>query len=149
MMRETDKALAYRLLNDINSHLQCGPEGKYMKPELLLYEQIAVKMKSDILAGRFMPGQRLPAIRKLAEMYMVNINTVLRAIAALKDKGLLITKIGQGTFVTKDMDYIHYVKEETASSRVSLFVQQMEALGYSREQVTTMMRSGIDNDKYA
>lgn len=120
-----------------------------MKPELLLYEQIAVKMKSDILAGRFMPGQRLPAIRKLAEMYMVNINTVLRAIAALKDKGLLITKIGQGTFITKDTDYIHHVKKETASSRASLFVHQMEALGYSREQVTTMMRSGIDNDKYA
>lgn len=61
--------------------------------------QVARDIEKDIGAGRLAPDTRLPNELELAEQYGVARMTVRRAVAQLRDKGLVITVHGRGSFV--------------------------------------------------
>lgn len=61
---------------------------------MLLHEQVAAELRRAILAGEARPGERLPQARDLADELGVNTNTVLRALRALRDEG--IVEMGRG-----------------------------------------------------
>jgi DNA-binding GntR family transcriptional regulator len=65
----------------------------------LVYVQVADHIAARIKAGELKPGARLPAERDLAAEYGVAYDTIRRAAAMLRDRGLIITIIGRGTFV--------------------------------------------------
>jgi len=50
--------------------------------------------------GEVRPGDRLPPAKDLADVLEVNSNTVLRALRALRDEGLLEFRRGRGITVT-------------------------------------------------
>jgi DNA-binding GntR family transcriptional regulator len=52
-----------------------------------------------IEAGELAPGAKLPAERDLAAEYGVSYDTIRRATALLRDRGLIITIVGRGTYV--------------------------------------------------
>ena len=64
-----------------------------------LYQQLMQLIEEKIKAGDLVPGQALPAERKLAEELQVNRSTVIRALEELTTQGILIRKRGSGTFV--------------------------------------------------
>jgi len=64
-----------------------------------LHEQIAAGMRRAIVAGEVPEGGRLPAARDLAEGLQVNVHTVLRAYAALREEGLIELRRGRGAVV--------------------------------------------------
>ena len=68
----------------------------------LVYLQVADHIAARINAGELAPGARLPAERDLAAEYGVAYDTIRRAAAVLRDRGLIITIVGRGTFVTPD-----------------------------------------------
>ncbi len=49
--------------------------------------------------GRLQPGERLPSTRRLVELHRVSPVTVSRALAALGNEGLVLSRPGAGTFV--------------------------------------------------
>jgi len=63
------------------------------------HRQIAAQIRSRIRAGDWAPGERLPSIPAIAEMYGVAKQTVQRTIDQLRIEGVLITKPGSGTYV--------------------------------------------------
>jgi GntR family transcriptional regulator len=63
------------------------------------HRQIAEQLKARIRRGDWAPGERLPSIPAIAEMYGVAKQTVQRTIDQLRIEGLLITKPGSGTYV--------------------------------------------------
>ncbi|MGB3373564.1 MAG: GntR family transcriptional regulator [Microbacterium sp.] len=65
-----------------------------------LFEQIAASVRSDVLAGRLVPGDRLPAAREVAEAVDVNVHTALRAYQELRDEGLIDLRRGRGAVVS-------------------------------------------------
>jgi GntR family transcriptional regulator len=65
----------------------------------LVYEQVADHIEARIQAGEFAPGARLPAERDLATEYGVAYDTIRRATALLRERELILTIIGRGTFV--------------------------------------------------
>jgi GntR family transcriptional regulator len=65
----------------------------------LIYEQVADHIEARIQAGELVPGARLPAERDLATEYGVAYDTIRRATALLRERGLILTIIGRGTFV--------------------------------------------------
>lgn len=65
-----------------------------------LYIQIENLLEKKILSKEFLPGEKIPSERDLAQKYGVNRMTVKKAINSLQDKGLLYRKQGSGTFVT-------------------------------------------------
>ena len=68
----------------------------------LVYVQVADHITARIEAGELAPGARLPAERDLAVEYGVAYDTIRRATALLRDRGLIITIVGRGTYVTPE-----------------------------------------------
>jgi GntR family transcriptional regulator len=64
------------------------------------YNQVADNIVMRIEAGEF--THKLPAERALATEYGVAYQTVRRAMKVLRERGLIITRQGRGTFVVRD-----------------------------------------------
>lgn len=69
-------------------------------PELV-YVQVADLIAARITSGELAPGSRLPAERDLAAGYGVAYDTIRRATALLRERGLITTVHGRGTFVAQ------------------------------------------------
>lgn len=63
------------------------------------YRQIFDKLKTDILAGRYKPGQKLPSEAALVNKSGASRITVGRAIRELQNAGLVDRIAGSGTYV--------------------------------------------------
>lgn len=66
----------------------------------LLYVQVADHIADRIERGELRPGQRLPSERDLAVEYEVAYLTMRRATRVLRERGLVRTIHGKGTFVS-------------------------------------------------
>lgn len=64
-----------------------------------LSERIVAALRSQVLAGEFAPGQRLPTENRLTETYGVSRTVIREAIAALAADGLVESRQGAGVFV--------------------------------------------------
>jgi GntR family transcriptional regulator len=69
-----------------------------------MYQQIAEELRRQIESGELEPGQQLPTELELRETHDASRNTVRDAIKRLISLGLVVTKPGQGTFVTRKID---------------------------------------------
>src|SRR5208337_2729833 len=65
-----------------------------------LYEQIVQQVEDSILRGQLKPGTQLPAERDLALSFGVSRTAVREAVKTLREKGLVESYSGRGTFVT-------------------------------------------------
>ena len=65
-----------------------------------LYVQVADHVAARIAAGELAPGSRLPAERDLADQWGVAYQTIRRAMRELRERGLVASVVGKGTFVT-------------------------------------------------
>jgi DNA-binding GntR family transcriptional regulator len=64
-----------------------------------LYEQVADYVEAQITSGDLKPGQKFPDMRDLAEEWGVAYQTVRRAMRELRERGLVVSRVGKGTFV--------------------------------------------------
>jgi GntR family transcriptional regulator len=65
----------------------------------LTYMRVANDIESRIKSGELRPGARLLPERELATYYGVAYLTVRRAMKVLRERGLINTMHGRGTFV--------------------------------------------------
>jgi len=65
----------------------------------LLYRRVADDIAARIASGELKPGTRLRPERELAEHYGVAYHTVRRAMKVLRERGLIVSIHGRGTFV--------------------------------------------------
>src|SRR6202043_3905426 len=63
------------------------------------YLAIADAIADDIAAGRLAVGDRLPPQRKLAKRLDIDFTTVARGYVEAQKRGLIESRVGQGTFV--------------------------------------------------
>jgi DNA-binding transcriptional MocR family regulator len=70
---------------------------KYGKPH---YLAIVQAIMDDVAAGRLGPAERLPPQRQLAERLSLNFSTVARGYVEAQRRGLIESRVGQGTFVS-------------------------------------------------
>lgn len=68
----------------------------------LIYVQVAEHITQRITEGELAPGARLAAERDLAAEYGVTYDTIRRATGLLRERGLIFTIVGRGTFVTRE-----------------------------------------------
>lgn len=68
------------------------------------FARIVDRFRKAMYEGRLGPGDRVPSVAELAEAFGVNRTTVVRAFRELEQAGLLVSKVGKGSFVADDAD---------------------------------------------
>lgn len=110
-----------------------------------LAEQIAACVRRALAEGTIGRGDRLPAARELAGTLDVNMHTVLRAYATLRDEGLIELRRGRGAVVTGEMPHdrarvLESVRELVAIARRA-GVGLDEAVALVRQQYAREVRA--------
>jgi GntR family transcriptional regulator len=98
-----------------------------------LHEQVAAEIRRAIAEGEAKPGDRLPPARHLAAVIGVNTNTVLRALRALREEGLLELRPRRGIRV------VGTPAESELRGRVADLVQLARQRGYTRADLVKMV----------
>ena len=113
-----------------------------------IYTQLVDQMKLGIVSGEWIPGQRIPAVRELAVDAGVNPNTMQRALQELERQGLLFSQRTSGRFVTEDREMIEDAKRTLANRHISAFIRQMQALGYTRQEIVAMLEESERGEEH-
>ena len=69
-----------------------------------VYRQLAAILRARILSGRIAPDHVLPSENRLEQEFGLSRNTSRRAIAVLRDEGLVVTVPGRGTYVVPEAE---------------------------------------------
>lgn len=69
-----------------------------------LYQQIHDQVVSGIATGELIPGMQLPSVRTLATDLGINLHTVNKAYAVLRDEGYIRMKGRSGAFIADVAD---------------------------------------------
>ena len=122
-----------------------------------LYEQIVKQIEESILKGELKPGDQLPAERELAQQFGVSRTAVREAVKTLREKGLVESYSGRGTFITngtsqaikQSLDFMMRIGQQDGLVQLAEVRQILEpeiaALAASRvqEQHLAMMREAV------
>ena len=105
------------------------------------YRQIIQQIEHAILARKMESGDKLPTIRALAIELKINPNTIAKAYSELEIKGILVTQVGSGTYISdKRPPPEDSELEMKIAERVARFVRDMEALGADRQAMIGYVR---------
>ena len=73
-------------------------------PPRRLTREIAERIADEIATARLPPGAKLPTEQEMVEAMGVSRTVVREAVAALRARGLVVTRQGAGAFVAADAD---------------------------------------------
>ena len=105
-----------------------------------MYQQIAEDLRAQIESGVLQPGAQLPTELELRDRYDSSRNTIRDAIKRLTSQGLVETRPGQGTFVTRRVDPFVTVlsgdPKESGSDEGATYLSEVNK-SHRRASVTT------------
>ncbi len=102
-----------------------------------IYEQIADRIRENILQSMWSAEERIPSIREMAVDTEVNPNTVTRTYGLLQDQGIIYNRRGIGYFVAEDAEERTrtIMKEEFLKNELPEFFRKLELLGLTIDDV--------------
>jgi GntR family transcriptional regulator len=82
------------MMSDLQAPGDGGPQYAYIR--------VAEDITARINSGELQPGARLRSERDLAEYYGVAFHTIRNAMKVLRERGMIVSVHGRGTFVRDD-----------------------------------------------
>lgn len=110
-----------------------------------LYTQLVNQISKAIAEGKLRPGDKLPAVRKLASELVINPNTVAKAYTYLEQAKLIVTKTGSGTYIadknerSTDIAEVNYLNE-----RIDNIITRAINLGLKSKDISEMFKSRLE-----
>ena len=105
-----------------------------------VYLQIANRIKTAVLSGKYPAGEQIPSVRQLAQEAAVNPNTVQHAFNELENEGVIISQGTLGRFVTDNAETIERCRKEMAQKIVKDFLSDLGALSIDKEQAINLIK---------
>ncbi|WMC94512.1 GntR family transcriptional regulator [Kineothrix sp. MB12-C1] len=112
-----------------------------------IYTQLVEIIQTQIISGRYQPGDRLPSVRELAAEASVNPNTMQKAFVELERNGLIVTQRTSGRTVTEDIELINQTQGYLAEEYIKNFFQVMKDIGYSRQEIITLIEKAAQGEE--
>ena len=113
-----------------------------------IYQQLVEKLTEQIVSGQLAAGEKVPPVRELAAQAGVNPNTMQRALAEMEREGLMFTNRTSGRYVTEDREMIEDAKRTLANRHISAFIRQMQALGYTRQEIVALLEESERGEEH-
>ena len=104
-----------------------------------LFLQLQELIRTDIAAGKYSPGEKIPGVRDLALSAIVNPNTMQRALAELEAEGLLVTRGTSGRFICPDPAVIEEAKRKILAEHAKGFLMKCRELGVDRNEAAQIL----------
>lgn len=109
-------------------------------------EAIYIQLRNQIIYGiatrQYKEGDALPSVRQLAETIGINMHTVNKAYAVLRQEGLLRLDRRRGAVIAMDIDKLKAVDELKDS--LSVILARGYCKGISREEVHQLVDEIFD-----
>lgn len=105
-----------------------------LKSRKSIYQQVVDNMKELMITGVLKANEKIPSVRDLSKMILVNPNTVQKAYRELEYQGYIYTTQGKGTFVAErnhkdvDMDRVNEVKGHLRTN-----IKELQYLGLEKK----------------
>lgn len=112
-----------------------------------IFLQIVERIRTNIVSGRYQPGDKLPSVRDLAAEASVNPNTMQKAFAELERTGLVYSRRTSGRFITEDCHMIEQLKTSLATEKMEEFLAQMRQLGFQNDEILSLMNQTMKGEK--
>lgn len=90
-----------------------------------IYVQIRAQVVAAIARGELRSGDRLPAVRALATDLGVNLHTVNKAYAALRDEGYLVMRGRSGARVANPAELLAPAAYEAGDERLAAALHRL------------------------
>ena len=111
-----------------------------IKTDRPVYIQLMEQIQQRVLCGEYPLGSRLPSVRDLASEAEVNPNTMQKALMELERTGLVYAKRTSGRFITEDEGLVMEMRETIAQTKMTEFIQEMEQLGFTVEEICRILQ---------
>ncbi|ABS21403.1 GntR family transcriptional regulator [Bacillus cytotoxicus] len=116
-------------------------------PNIPIYIQVMEYIKKEIATGHLSLGDKIPSVRELASELQVNPNTIQRTFQELEREGIVITRRGMGRYVTSEGEKIMELRKEMAKELLDSFINGMDHLGFSGDEILSILRSSLEDKK--
>ena len=105
-----------------------------------IYRQIIRQIEYAVLSGRLKNGDKLPTIRSLAAELETNPNTIAKAYGELEIRGILLTQVGSGTYISGKMPSARDEgPDRMIRELVGRFIRDMEGLGVEKRELARVI----------
>lgn len=115
-----------------------------MASKLPIYMQIRNQVVLGIAAGELSPGERLPAIRALAEQCGVNMMTVSKAYSLLRQEGYITTDRRGGTVVAGSPGA--GALSEKYAAALKIIAAEARLAGMDEDEFAALCREAYNNN---
>ncbi|CAM5673121.1 hypothetical protein SAVIM338S_07087 [Streptomyces avidinii] len=106
------------------------------------YEQIRAQVADLVLAGHLAGGDRLPPVRQLAADLGLAVATVARAYRELEAAGMVKSRRGAGTRITRPVHPGPAIDDELARAALE-YVTTARRMGAADEQLLAAIRLAL------
>ena len=111
-----------------------------------LYLQLRDSVIAGIAAGELRPGDALPSVRSLAEDLGINLHTVNKAYATLRDEGYVILLGRRGAYVADaPSDAAAGMDEAALEAALAKLATEFKASGGTREAFLAAAQHAAQN----
>ena len=110
-----------------------------------LYTQLMNQIIMGIATSRLQEGDPLPSVRQLADTIGINMHTVNKAYAVLKQEGFIQLDRRRGAVVAIDVNRIKAM--EGLKEQLLVLLAQSRCKGITREEVHTLVDEIFDEYK--
>ena len=112
-----------------------------------LYQQLRNEIVRGIAQEELAPGDALPSVRNLASDLGINLHTVNKAYALLRDEGFVLMRGRQGAFVAQPRELAGTGNAENGPFARDLrrLALAFKAAGGGREAFEQLVRSQLDD----
>ena len=112
-----------------------------------LYRQIRDEIVRGIAQGELAPGDALPSVRNLASDLGINLHTVNKAYALLRDEGFVLMRGRQGAYVAQPRELAGTGNAENSpfAREVRRLALAFKAAGGDRKAFEQLVKSQLDD----
>jgi GntR family transcriptional regulator len=115
-----------------------------------IYRQIVEQIREAVARGRIATEERLPSVRELSRILVVNPNTVARAYSELERDGILNTRQGLGVFVAAPkIELTKKARKERLFEILDRLLTEAVCLGFTADEVAAAVDDRVKRFQWA